>query len=83
MDAMVDNIMEGRKQISESVELLLKVHKKKPDSFLMRIFLDAKRTEIINIYSGAPDMEVKKVANSLKIIDVANSAKYDKMGEGK
>ena len=49
----------------------------------MRMFLDAKRTEIINIFSEAPNMEVQRVANILKIIDVSNSAKYDKMGEGK
>ena len=48
LDVMGDNITNGRKQITESVNLLLNVHKKKPDSFLMRMFLDAKRTEIIN-----------------------------------
>ena len=83
LDKMGDNIIEGRKNISEAINLLLRVHKKKPDSYLMRIFLDAKRTEIINIYSGAPDMEVKKAANVLKIIDISNSAKYDEMGKKK
>ena len=83
LDKMGDNIIEGRKQISDAINLLSGVHKKKPDSYLMRIFLDSKRTEIINIFSGAPDMEVKKAANVLKIIDISNSAKYDQMGKEK
>ncbi len=80
MDVMTENITGGRKQVGEAIKLLVKVHKKKTDSFLMRVFLDAKRKEIINIYSEAPNVETKPVVANLKMIDVGNSEKYDKMG---
>ncbi len=80
MDVMAENITTGRKEVGESIKLLVKVHKKNADSFLMRVFLDAKRNEIINIFSESPNVETKPVVANLKIIDVGNADKYDKMG---
>lgn len=81
MDIMTDDITGGRKKVSEAIQLLMKVHKKKADSFLMRVFMDAKRKEIINIYSESPATEVKPVAQTLKTIDAGHVDKYDKMGQ--
>ncbi len=80
MDIMTDDLTGGKKQITNSIQLLQKVHKKKADSFLMRIFMDAKRKEIINIYSESPSTEVKSVSSILKLIDIAHADDYNKMG---
>jgi len=83
MDLMTENIENGRTAVSESLELLRKVNRQKPGLFLLQLFMDAKRDELINIYSQAAPIDKTKAINILKEIDPANSAKYQKILEGK
>ena len=70
---------DGLSQISESLDLLMSVHKEKPGSLLLQSLFYAKADEIVNIYSGAyPDQKVK-VSNLLNEIDPANGTKYSKI----
>lgn len=79
LDQMYDNIDIGRNNITEALELLRKANREKPNLFIIRLFLDAKSDEIINIYSKAPPAEKTNVLNILKEIDPANSSKYQKI----
>ena len=70
---------DGLSQISESLDLLMSVHKEKPGSLLLQTLFYAEADEIVNIYSGAyPDQKVK-VSNLLNEIDPANRTKYSKI----
>ena len=79
LDVMTDNIEKGRAAIFESLELLRKVHREKPDLFLMSLIMTAKADELVNVFSEADPMDKTKALNILQEIDPANSSKYQKI----
>lgn len=79
MDVLTENVETGRASITESLELLRNVNRQKPGLFLLQLIMDAKRDELVNIYSQAAPMDKTKVVNLLKEIDPANSNKYQKI----
>ena len=80
LDAMSEDVESARMTIIESLELLERVHRDKPGSFLLRIFFDAKADELINIYSGSNNPKEKtKVKNLLIKIDPGHTVKYQKI----
>ncbi len=79
LDLMADDIASGRQGVLQALRDLQALYAKKPQSFLIRMFLDTKRQEIINIFSQAPLPEAQQAAIILKRIDPYNSSKYDKM----
>ncbi len=81
LDVMHESTDEGRQAVTGSLELLKKVHREKPGSYLMQIFFDAKADEIINIYSEASSMEISRVKNILNEINPSNADKYNNIGK--
>ncbi|RLD60846.1 MAG: DUF4835 domain-containing protein [Bacteroidetes bacterium] len=79
LDIMSEKVSDGRSVISESLETFRQVHQKKPGSFLMQLFFDAKRDEIVNIFSEAFPEEKTRIYNVLKTVDPANDSKYQKI----
>jgi hypothetical protein len=85
LDAMYDKLEQGRASITESLNFLQKIYNVKPDLFLLQLMLDAKRDEIVNIYSDqrVPPIDKTNVVNLLREIDPANSSKYQSILESK
>ncbi len=79
LDLMADDVARGRQGVLQALRDLQALYAKKPQSFLIRMFLDTKRQEIMNIFSQAPLPEAQQAAIILKRIDPYNSSKYDKM----
>ena len=79
LDIMTDNVENGRAAIFESLEMLRKVNREKPDLFLMNLVMTAKADEIVNIFSEAAPMNKTKAFNLLSEIDPANISKYQKI----
>eukprot|EP01036_Dinobryon_divergens_P048177 gene48177-64647_t len=77
MDVMSSSVEEARLQITTSLQLLQKVAKVMPNSMLLKVWFNAKRDEIINIYCKALTADKNKVVEILKEADPANGAKYD------
>jgi hypothetical protein len=76
---MYDNVDKARNTISQSISLLKNVYDEKPGLFSLRLIIDAKRDEIINIFKeGKPD-EKSNVVNIMKEIDPANASEYSKI----
>ena len=76
---MYDNADIGRTSIAESIKLLGKVNEQKPGSFLIQLILEAKRNEIIKVFSeGSPNTKTE-VVNILKEIDPANGSRYQQI----
>lgn len=76
LDQMYDNVESGRTSISESLKLLQQANRAKPGSFLLRLYVDSKRDEIIKIFGeGSPNTKTE-VVNIMKEIDPANGDKY-------
>ncbi|MBN1651652.1 MAG: DUF4835 family protein [Bacteroidales bacterium] len=79
LDNMYDNAEMGRNAIAESLKLLAQANKEKPGAQIIQLIVDAKRDELIQIFSeGAPNTRAE-VANILKEIDPANGSRYNQM----
>ena len=81
MDNMYDNADKARTTLSQSINSLKNVYDEKPGLFGLRLIIDAKRDEIINIFKeGNPD-EKSNVINVMKEIDPANASEYSKINK--
>jgi len=79
LDKMYDNAEMGRASIAESIKLLGQAYEQKPGSFLIQLILEAKRDEIIQVFSeGSPNTKTE-VVNILKEIDPANGSRYQQI----
>ncbi len=81
LDVMDAKVVEARAVIAESLENLQKVYRNKPDPFmqLLRIVLDAKADELVNVFSESFTEEKNRVYTLLNEIDPSNQPKYQKI----
>lgn len=79
LDVMSDNQDEGRAAIATSLSYLEQAKKSRSDLFFLQLLTDAKRDEIINIFSKGSPQEKTKVANIMREVDPANASKYEKI----
>ncbi len=78
-DKMIDNMDLARENVTESLELLRKVHRQRPGSYLMQIIMTTKNDELVNLYTEAPSMEQNTAVSILTEIDPSNASKYRKI----
>jgi len=83
LDVMADQIDQGRNSINESLENLRQVYRERPGLFILQLLLEAKRDEIINIYSKASPADQTKAVNILREIDPSNANKYQQILQNK
>ncbi|VAW30471.1 hypothetical protein MNBD_BACTEROID07-1952 [hydrothermal vent metagenome] len=76
LDVMSGNVFEGRKVILNSLSLLKDVYNKRPGLYDLQLLLDAKRSEIINIFSKATPAEKNAMINILSEVDAPNGTRY-------
>jgi len=83
LDVMDSKPADGRAQIIDSIEKLLEVKRKKPDPFMhyLKMVLDAKAEEFVNVFQEGSINEKERVHKMLVEIDPVNSSKYDKIME--
>ncbi len=79
LDVMSENPEQGRSTISTSLNLLKNVYDERPGLFALKLFIDAKRDEIINIFSQGNPREKTDAQNIMKEIDPSNSSSYSKI----
>ncbi len=80
LDYMYTDLNKGRQGVLNALKDIEKLYQQNPECFLVKMFLDTKRQELINIFSLAPMTEAKEAARILKEIDPSNADKYDKLG---
>ncbi len=76
LDVMADNVTAGRKVILSSLSLLKNVYDKRPGLFDLQLILDAKRNEIINIFSKATPSEKNTMLRIMSEVDAPNGTRY-------
>ncbi len=81
LDVMDEKVVEARTAIAGSLEDLQKVYRDKPDPFmhLLRVVLDAKADEFVNVFTESFTEEKNRVLTILNEIDPANQPKYQKI----
>ncbi|WP_299122371.1 DUF4835 family protein [uncultured Winogradskyella sp.] len=76
LDVMSESPKDGKSQIISSLDELQKVHRKRPNSYLMRLFFDAKADEITDILSGGPSVNISEAVDILNRIAPIHSQKW-------
>lgn len=83
LDVMSEDIIKGRKAISDTLPQLSELDKQKQGSMLNQVFFSAKADEIIDIFSKGNPLERTKIYNLMVDVDPANSSKYEELKKGK
>ncbi|TCK64708.1 uncharacterized protein DUF4835 [Winogradskyella wandonensis] len=79
LDFMYKNVAEGKKKVSSSLMELQKMHARRPNSFLMRVFFDSKANEVSKIFSGGPQVSITSLINTLNKIAPIHASKWNKI----
>lgn len=79
LDLMSENMDLGRSGVNDCLENIQRVNREKNGLYVVQLFMDAKKDELINIYSQAAPMDKTKTVNILKEVDPANSSKYQQI----
>ncbi|MCL6217726.1 DUF4835 family protein [Zunongwangia pacifica] len=65
LDVMHDNITEGKQAIAVAIENLREMNSLRRNSLLLRVFFDAKSDEIIDVFTGGPDVGTRGLTQKL------------------
>lgn len=65
LDLMSQNTKEGKEMVAEAVNSLKEINDRRPNSYLLRTFFDAKAEEIQGIFSGGPNVDIRKLVENL------------------
>jgi len=76
LDLMADNVKEGKTGISNALTQLGTLHSRRPNSFLLRVFFDAKADEITDVFSDGPKVNISELVSTLSKIAPTYSRKW-------
>ena len=76
LDGMSGNVKEGKEQIASSLKQFQAINSRRPNSFLLRTFFDAKADEIEQIFSDGPNVNIASVKEALQKIAPMHSSKW-------
>ncbi|MBO6606798.1 DUF4835 family protein [Psychroserpens sp.] len=79
LDQMSEDPKKGKQVIAESIETLRRMNSRRPNSFLLRTFFDAKSDEIQQIFSGGPSVNIADLVSTLTKIAPMHSSKWRKI----
>ncbi len=85
LDAMSDRVAEGRGEVLQALGEVQRVWRQKPDPdmLVIQLFLEAKREEVVSIFSEAPSSEKARCANIMVEMDRLNASRYEAMLKSK
>jgi hypothetical protein len=76
LDAMVDNVAKGRKEITSILPTLQQINRQRVGSMFPLVFYTAKSDELVSLYGKADPQERVQAMNILLQADPANGNKY-------
>ena len=79
LDMMYENTERGRANVLIGLKSLKKAHEERANLLIFQIISDAKRDEIINIFSEGTTTEKNEVLNIMREIDPAHYSDYQKI----
>ena len=83
LDIMSEKPDEGRANICNALQYLQTVYDKDPTCFFLRLLVETKRNEIIQVFSEGTQQEKTKAVNIMKAIDASKANEYDAILTGK
>lgn len=82
LDVMSEKPDQGRAAILTSLSYLQAVYNTYPTCFFLQLIVEAKRDEIINVFSQGSQKEKTEAVSIMKQIDPSQSSRYDAILEG-
>lgn len=76
LDNMHENPKKGKETISNALESFQTMNSRRPNSFILRVFFDAKADEIEQIYTDGPSVDITKLVTTLSKIAPMHSSKW-------
>ena len=76
LDLMAKDVKKGKTAIVSSLMELESLNKRRPNSFLLRVFFDAKADEISDIFSGGPNVNIADLVSMLSKVAPMHSNKW-------
>ena len=68
LDLMTENPLEAKNNIINALLSLENLYDRRPNSMLLQMFFDAKADEIVNLFSGGPEVNFDRTSKMLKKI---------------
>ena len=65
LDLMHESQKDGKQGIIDAIASLKSINDRRPNSFLVRTFFDAKSDEIASVFSGGPNVEISGLVDNL------------------
>ena len=80
---LADSHKESLETIKGALELLQEPNSKRPNSYLMNLFFDAKNTEILSLFSQSSSLgvDIKGLQEMLENLDRTHASSYEKLGK--
>jgi len=79
MDIMATDAKSGKAFIAEAIQLLKNVYDRRPEAYLLRVFMDSKVNEITDIFKDGPLFNTSQVRNNLQKISPLNADNWVKI----
>ncbi|MFC0604527.1 type IX secretion system protein PorD [Winogradskyella pulchriflava] len=76
LDKMAEDVKGGKALIISTLTELDKIHRRRPNSYLLRVFFDAKSDELMDILSGGPSVNITDAVDILNRIAPMHSQKW-------
>lgn len=76
LDVMSNNAKDGKEQIAASLKQFQAMNSRRPNSFLLRTFFDAKADEIQQIFSDGPNVNIASVKETLQKVAPMHNSKW-------
>ncbi|MEH6536264.1 MAG: DUF4835 family protein [Psychroserpens sp.] len=76
LDIMSTEAKEGKQAIAESMLTLQSLNNRRPNSYLLRVFFDAKADEIQQVFTGGPNVNVSDLISTLTKIAPMHASKW-------
>lgn len=76
LDKMESNKKDAKTAILNAVLSMENIYENNMTSFMLRIFMDAKADEIVQIFSDGPNMDTRNLLNTLNKISPTNAEKW-------
>lgn len=68
LDRMVDNSREAKEVMSKSIADLQNLYNERPNTFLIRVFMDTKSDEIVDVFADGPRVDTSRLKEVLSNI---------------
>lgn len=77
LDMMSKDKKTAKQSIFEAVKTLKTIYDARPNAFLLRIFMDSKADEIVDVFSDGPRFDTSKLKDDLLRISPLNASKWE------